>query len=147
MNPMNPVLVVFHHKNIILIITPIKRCSKLKSKLATVVRPLYNHVNIYRPRSWEIMYLVASNTNRSVRPSVRPSADTLTAEPTTLIFGMGIDLDLGLVGFAGQDRWSKTKVKCQGQSQMSRSRSQLKVKCQCQISGTQTLTLTFDLQP
>ncbi len=47
----------------------------------------------YRPRSEgdNVLGSVRPSVRQSVRLSVRP----LTAEPTTLIFGMEVDLDLG----------------------------------------------------
>ena len=102
----------------------------------------YQNVGNYRPRSGKIIDLVAS-----VRPfvclCVSPCSPGWTVWPLTMIFSVGVDLDLGYFWIVGQGRRSRSnaqngvfasllpcfkgKVKGRGQGQRSGSRSQVKV--------------------
>ena len=91
------------------------------------------------------MYLVASVP---LSPGVRSHGWTVW--PLILIFGMGVDLDLGWVGIVGQGRRWKVKVKCQNcvlisllpcfmfkvKGQGQGQRSWVKVKGQGQVQGS-----------
>ena len=114
-------------------------------------RPARIHT-YYRPRSG------GDNALGSVRPSVSLSvclsvcvslcvhSHAWTVWPTTFIFCMEVDLDLGQDGYVGQGRRSRSYAKTAfyitvtllwGQGQRSGSRSRVKVMGQGQLSGTQ----------